>query len=165
MGCVPYQYQQNSQCCPIVYPYSASFFIFHSVCSTLFKHPILYSGDIMPTSQKCHYHHHLPPYLNLQPFFCLIYPYICIYTFLSHWEIFNSGLILILIPLPVLRPMASHAQGPPSVKIVPSHMINLSLSCEVTLSRLLCSCFACFVPYHHGTSLYTRLPEPDSWTF
>lgn len=129
------------------------------------SYPLLLAGDIMPTSQKYHYHHHLPPYLNLQPFFCLIYPYICIYTFLSHWEIFNSGLILILIPLPMLRPMASHAQRPPSVKIVPSHMIDLSLSCEVTLSRLLCSCFACFVPYHHGTSLYTRLPEPDSWTF
>lgn len=122
------------------------------------------ADDILCTSQKSHHHHHLSPNLNLQPFLCLTCPYICIYTLLSHWEIFTPGVILILIPLPVLYPMACHAQGPPCIKIVPSHTINLSLSCDVTLSPLLCSCFTYFVLYHHGTSLYTWLPEPDSWT-
>lgn len=53
-----------------------------------------------------------------------------------------------------LEPVASYAWGPPSIKTISSRRVNLSLSCEVTLSPFLCSCLTGIVPYHHGEHHY-----------
>lgn len=150
MGMVPYQCPRNSQCCPIVFPWSASFFIFTVfILLSSNSYPLPSADDIMPTSQTSSASSpsssssspkpssFFVPHLSL---YLCTHPPVTLGDFqpLSHT---NPN------PSPcALDPIASYAQGPPSTQIIPFHTVSPSLPCEVTSSSLLCSCFTCCVP-------------------